>query len=104
MSESMENSGAGAPSDVKAWLRGVWRDHLSLGDRPVTDQTDFFESGGTSLGALMILNGLKDRFGLHVEPLTLLENPAFGAFAGEVERRRLVRPLAVVPEIEGELL
>jgi acyl carrier protein len=93
-----------SPGDVRAWLRGVWRTQLGLNDRPVTDETDFFESGGTSLGALTILNGIKDRFGLHVEPLVLLENPAFGPFAAEIERRCLVQPAVRAPEIEGELL
>ncbi|MYR83682.1 peptide synthetase, siderophore biosynthesis protein [Streptomyces sp. SID685] len=61
MSETTDQSAAGTMTATEAALAEMWRDLL---DRPdIGREDDFFESGGTSLTAIKLLQRAEKRFG-----------------------------------------
>ncbi len=68
-------------------LAQIWREHLPE-ERQVSGDEGFFESGGDSLGATMILIGTKESLGVDVPLETFFEAPTLNGLAAAVARLR----------------
>lgn len=78
-SKSVEVQSSGSGTDVDGRIAEIWRDVLGRGD--VGADTDFFDSGGTSLSALRMLSRLNKSFGKGFALTTLLRNPVLRDFS-----------------------
>ena len=71
-------------TDVGETVALIWRDVLAT---PVTEDSDFFESGGHSLAVLQVLNRLKEHFGIELSVRDLFENSVLRDFIAIVQMR-----------------
>lgn len=69
---------------VRSIVRDVWAETLGVDHAAITDEIDFFDAGGSSLGALRMLSRLNKRLESKHVLSTLLKAPQFGAFAAAV--------------------
>ncbi|MGX8797830.1 amino acid adenylation domain-containing protein [Fusibacter sp. JL298sf-3] len=68
-----------APETLMAQIESVWCE--VLGGVPVGRQDNFFKSGGDSLKAVKLMNGLKQRHGIDMQLNWLFEAPTIEALA-----------------------
>ena len=73
-----------------------------LGVERVGLDDDFFEIGGDSLGAVELIAGISERFGVDVPTTTVLDAPTVAELAPRLDRRRTRRSSVVVP-VRGDL-
>ena len=59
----------------------IWSELLKNNNLTITEETDFFESGGHSLLAMLLMNKVKTRFGKSVPLFALVDHSTVGAFS-----------------------
>lgn len=59
----------------------IWSELLNNDRLTVTEQTDFFQAGGHSLTAMLLMTRIKRKFGKAVPLFALVENPTVSAFS-----------------------
>jgi len=119
--EAGEGSQEGRPArnDTERRLLTIWRRHLDLAT--IGTDADYFDLGGTSLGAVRMFGSIKEEFGIDLPLSTLLLHPTIEGLAqliagvrsgADVEATCLVRiqprgtrpPIAAVHGGQGEVL
>lgn len=71
-------------SDVGETVTSIWREVLAT---PVTEDSDFFESGGHSLAVLQVLNRIQEHYGIELSVRDIFENPVLRDFIGVVRKQ-----------------
>jgi acetoacetyl-CoA synthetase len=103
-------------SDTVARLRPIWE--AVLGISPLRSDDNFFDVGGTSLGAVRLLQAIHERMAVDLPLSALLDAPTIAAMAAVIDspelepRRPLVllrpgaedRPLFLVHSLYGDVL
>ncbi len=64
-------------------VRGIWQQTLHT---PINDDTDFFDSGGSSLAAVAISARIEEVFGVRPALRVLFDHPQFGDYVVAVGR------------------
>ena len=112
-------AGKAARNDTERRLLAIWCRHLDLADIGI--DSDYFDLGGTSLGAVRMFGSIKEEFGIDLPLSTLLTHPTIEGLAqvisgvewgAEVDSTCLVRiqpggtrpPIAAVHGGQGEVL
>lgn len=62
-------------TDVAEQLRTLWTGVLPDGE--VTDDSDFLESGGSSIDAVYLAAGIQETFGVAVDAIEVVSHPRF---------------------------
>lgn len=84
--------------DSSSELRSIWSEVLRQEDSlaaEITDESDLFASGGTSITAVYMAARIQERLGVEVDAIEVVTHPTFGALAALVGERR--RAPAAVP-------
>jgi amino acid adenylation domain-containing protein len=68
--------------EVKAGVTEVWREILSIASPKLDD--DFFETGGHSLNAIILINTINQKYNVKFPVIGFLENPTLGHLIDEV--------------------
>lgn len=71
--------------DVQEKLAAIWSDLLKCGD--VTEGSDFFECGGTSIKAVYLAAGVQEAFGVPFDALEVVVERTLGNLATLVAAR-----------------
>ncbi|MFJ8434733.1 phosphopantetheine-binding protein [Kitasatospora sp. NPDC094019] len=66
-------------ADVNSRLAALWTE--LLGCEEVTEETDFFESGGTSVVAVHLAAEIQDRLLIEVDAIEIVTHRTFGELA-----------------------
>jgi acyl carrier protein len=66
--------------DLRSTVARWWGEMLECPETEITEESDFFDLGGTSLLALNLLDRVNTVFTLELEVLALLENSRFDTF------------------------
>ncbi|MEU4895151.1 acyl carrier protein [Streptomyces sp. NPDC044780] len=72
-------------SDLKVTLADLWRELLKIEE--VTEDTDFFDAGGTSIVAVYLAAEIQERFGAAVDAVDVVTYPRFADLSGLVEEK-----------------
>lgn len=76
-------AGRQAATDTEKRLASIWSHHLDL-DEPVVD-ADYFDLGGSSLGAVRMFSAINDEFGTDLPLSTLLTHSTISELAGVLD-------------------
>lgn len=71
-------------TDIGTTVMLIWREALGT---PVTEDSDFFESGGHSLAILQVLNRIQERYGTELSVRDIFDNSALRDFITVVRMR-----------------
>lgn len=71
--------------DVQDRLAAIWLDLLKCGD--VSEQSDFFECGGTSIKAVYLAAGIHEAFGVPVDAIEVVIERTLGNLAALIAAR-----------------
>jgi acyl carrier protein len=80
MSETKRNGS----TEVDQKVALIWREVLAT---PVTEDSDFFESGGHSLAVLNVLNRIQEYYGTELSVRDIFENSVLRDFIAVVRKR-----------------
>ncbi|OII69322.1 MULTISPECIES: phosphopantetheine-binding protein [unclassified Streptomyces] len=68
---------------LRSAVRTIWQEVLGA---DVDDDTDFFDTGGTSFAALRIIATLDDRHRMSTPVKVLFDNPRFADFVAVLDK------------------
>lgn len=71
------------PAEVKGIVKETWAALVS--DDHITDESNFFNTGGHSVSALRMAGRLSEALRTQITPSAIFDNPTFGSFVREVE-------------------
>ncbi|MEK2491110.1 phosphopantetheine-binding protein [Kitasatospora purpeofusca] len=72
-------------ADVNSRLAALWTELLGCED--VTEDTDFFESGGTSVVAVYLAAEIQDQLRIEIDAIEIVTHRTFGELAALVGGR-----------------
>ncbi|MFI5771490.1 phosphopantetheine-binding protein [Streptomyces sp. NPDC051658] len=72
-------------SQIREHVAKIWMNLLKVEE--VTDDSDFFESGGTSITAVYFAADIQDECQLAVDAIEIISNPKFGELVALVRER-----------------
>ncbi|MET8295782.1 MULTISPECIES: phosphopantetheine-binding protein [unclassified Streptomyces] len=72
-------------SEVREHLAKIWKNLLKV--EQVTDESDFFENGGTSITAVYLAADIQEECRLAVDAIEIVLNPKFGELVTLVRER-----------------
>jgi acyl carrier protein len=85
---------------LERWLAQVWSE--VLGVAAVSVQANFFESGGDSIKAAIIVNRVQQELGKIIHVVTIFDAPSIAQFAAYLEARYPEAAAQVVERLTGE--
>jgi amino acid adenylation domain-containing protein len=85
LSGTIAETFTGPETDTESRLRSIWEDLLQIGPIALTDS--FFDLGGDSLLAALLVTQIKKHFDQNITPDTLIECPAIKSLAARIKTK-----------------
>lgn len=86
--EHADHSAAGPQGSTRAQLARLWSTLLNVKVSPDDATADFFQLGGTSLQAALLINRVKEAFGVAIPLLTLYDHTSLESFSALLQERQ----------------
>jgi thioesterase domain-containing protein/acyl carrier protein len=80
--EGQPRVGKASRTDTERQLTAIWCRHLDLAEIGI--DSDYFDLGGTSLGAVRLFGTIEEEFGINLPLSTLLTHPTIEGLAGVI--------------------